>query len=131
MRESTQPSPMPGKQVELLHSATSYSLPSYVTGGKGLPVAMSAFPFVHSLMSLGSASWSRVGLLRGKIIGLSTCEAISWMTSFVNAFGFVDVPMSTCGLTSLMTERRSEWSLPSQSESLRAKGICACVSVSP
>lgn len=72
MRESTQPSPIPGKQVELLHSATSYSLPLYLTGGNGLPVAMRALPFVHSLMSFGSASWSRVGLERGKMIGRST-----------------------------------------------------------
>lgn len=55
-RERTQPRPIPGKQVELLHSATSYSLPLYFTGGKGLPVAMRALPLVHSLMSLGSAS---------------------------------------------------------------------------
>lgn len=72
MRESTQPSPMPGKQVELLHSATSYSFPSYVTGGNGEPVAMRALPFDHSLMSLGSASWRRVGLLSGNTMGRST-----------------------------------------------------------
>jgi len=78
---------MPGKHVLLLHSATSYSLPSYFTGGKGEPVAMSAFPFVHSFKSDGWASWRRVGFERGKIMGRSTCEAISWTISLVKAFG--------------------------------------------
>lgn len=86
---------------------TSYFLPSYSTGGKGLPVAIKALPLVHSLMSFGSASWSRVGLLKGKIIGRSTCLAISLTTSSVKALGLVEVPISTCGLTSLTTERRS------------------------
>lgn len=90
-----------------LNLPTSYFLPSYSTGGKGLPVAIKALPFVHSLISFGSASWSRVGLLKGKIIGRSTCLAISLTTSSVKVLGLVEVPISTCGLTPLTTERRS------------------------
>lgn len=56
---------------------------------------MRALPLVHSLMSLGSASWRRVGLERGKMIGRSTCLAISVTISWVNALGFVEVPMRT------------------------------------
>jgi hypothetical protein len=40
-------------------------------------------------------------------MGRSTWEAISVMTSLVKALGFVDVPIRTCGLTSLMTDSRS------------------------
>ena len=98
---------MPGKQVELLHSATSYSRPLYVTGGKGLPVAMSALPCVHSLMSFGSASCRRVGLERGKMMGRGTWEAISVMMGWVKAFGCVEVPIRTCGFTVRITECRS------------------------
>ena len=53
------------------------------------------------------------------------------MTSFVNALGFVEVPIRTWGLTSLTTERRSLVSAPLESESSRAYGICALVSLSP
>lgn len=111
---------MPGKQVELLHSATSYVVPLYATGGKGEPVAMRALPLDHSLISFGSASWRRVGFERGKMMGRSTCAAISVTTSRVKALGFVEVPIRTWGFTSLITLRRSEWSLPFQSSSSRA-----------
>lgn len=39
---------------------------------------------------------------------MANWEAISWTISFVNAFGFVEVPINTCGFTSLITDRRSE-----------------------
>lgn len=44
VRQRTAPRPMPGKQVELLHSAMSLLVPLYFTGGKGEPVAMRALP---------------------------------------------------------------------------------------
>lgn len=69
---------------------------------------MSAFPLVHSFISFGSASWSRVGLERGKIMGRETWEAISVIISRVKALGFVEVPIRTWGFTALITERRSE-----------------------
>lgn len=106
---------IPGNTVELLHSAISNFMPLYSTGGNGLPVAQRTLPSVHSNRSAGLASWRLVGLLRGKIIGRSTCFAISFTTSLVNAPGFVDVPIRTCGFTSFTTLNRSPCSLPSHS----------------
>ncbi len=82
-------------------------------------------------MSFGSASWSLVGLLSGKIIGRSTCFAISLIISSVKVFGTVEVPMRTCGLTSFTTVRRSSCFLPFHSSSSRAYGLWAGVSLSP
>lgn len=115
MRQRMAPRPMPGKVVELLHSAISYFSPSKGTGGKGLPVAQSTLPSVHLNRSSGFASWRRVGLERGKIMGRSTWEAISLTISSVKAPGWVEVPMRMCGFTCLITLRRSLWSLPSHS----------------
>lgn len=134
-RERITPRPMPGKAVELLHSAlminnhmsvapylierkvlsfqegagrlpTSYRCPLYSTGGNGLPVATRTLPSVQLKRSSGTASCSRVGLLNGRIIGRWTCFAISFTISSVNDFGLVEVPMSTWGFTSLMTESK-------------------------
>lgn len=128
LRLSIAPRPIPGKHVELLHSALwccqsypflasfdgmggylpiSFFTPLCSTGGNGLPVAINAFPSVQVVISLGCASWSRVGLLKGNTMGRSTCFAISLMMSSVKAFGFVDVPIKTCGLTFWMTWNRS------------------------
>lgn len=46
-------------------------------------------------MSSGFASWRRVGFERGKIMGRSTCLAISETISFVKDLGFVEVPIRT------------------------------------
>ena len=137
VRERTAPRPMPGKVTELLHSAVhatisphplyalvylqiSCSSPSNLTGGKGLPVATKHLPLVQSNRSCGFASCSLVGLDRGNITGRSTCLAISSTISFVNAPGTVEVPIRTCGLTSLTTESNPLCSFPSQSLSSRA-----------
>ncbi len=92
---------------------------------------MRALPLDHSLTSLGSASWRRVGFESGKMMGRSTCLDISVTTSWVKVLGFVEVPIRTCGCTSLITLRRDEWSFPSHSLSSRAYGTCAGVSLSP
>lgn len=94
-RLSTTPSPMPGNASLLLHSATSCYLPSKSTGSKGLPVAVSTFPFVHAYRSCGPASCNLVGFESGKMIGRWTSAAIACTISFVNVFGLVLVPMST------------------------------------
>lgn len=108
----------------------SYVVPLWVTGGNGLPVATRARPSVHSYRSTGFASWSRVGLLRGNIIGRSTFLAIARMISSVNAPGLVDVPISTWGWTFLMTDERSRSSSGHPSSS-RAKDIWPSVNLSP
>jgi hypothetical protein len=56
--------------------------------------------------------------------------AISRIISSVKAFGFVDVPISTWGLTLFTTDSRS-LSPSDHSSSLRAKGFCAGVNWSP
>jgi len=109
----------------------SYFFPSYSTGGKGLPVAISALPSVQALRSLGFASWRRVGLLSGRMMGRSTYAAISRTISSVKALGLVEVPIRTCGFTSFTTEMRLSCSLPLHSLSSRAKFTWACVSFSP
>jgi len=106
---------MPGKQVLLLHSAISYSFPSYFTGGNGEPVAMSALPFVHSFRSLGEASWRRVGLESGKIMGRETWEAISWTISLVKDFG----PRDICKSESWEGEGEGERTSRSANENVR------------
>ena len=108
----------------------SYSFPLCLTGGNGEPVATSTFPSVQSYRSCGLASCSRVGFDKGKMMGRSTCFAISCTTSLVKDPGTVDVPIRTWGLTSLITLCRSLWSLFSHSPSSRAYGICAAVSFS-
>lgn len=120
-RESTAPRPMPGNTTELLHSATSISTcaPSLpqgpFTGSKGEPVATRALPSVHLRISSGTASWSLVGLDRGRMTGRSAPLAISLMTSSVKDLGTVDVPTRTLGWISLMTDTR-DVSLPSHSD---------------
>lgn len=70
-------------------------------------------------------------MLRGKIMGRSTCLAISRIISSEKALGFVDVPMRTWGLTCWTTESRSRFLSSGHSESSLAKGIWAGVNLSP
>ena len=115
-------------EVVSTDSQISYSLLLCLTGGNGEPVATSALPSVQSYRSCGLASWSVVGFESGKMTGRSTCFAISRTTSSEKDPGLVEVPMSTCGFTSLMTDSRSPCSLPSHSLSSRANGSWAGVS---
>ena len=49
-----------------------YSFPfGFFVGGNGLPVAISASPFVHSFASFGSTSTSLLGLDKGSMMGRS------------------------------------------------------------
>ena len=73
------------------------------TGGKGEPVATSALPSVHFIASSGSTSHRTVGFDIGKMMGRSTCFAISRMISSLNARECVDVPISTVGFTAFTT----------------------------
>ena len=60
---------------------------------------MSALPSVHLIKSAGFASCNLVGLERGRMMGRSTCLAISLTTDSVKAPARVDVPMRTWGFT--------------------------------
>lgn len=72
-------------------------------------------------MSFGSASCSRVGFERGKMSGCGVEAAMAAQMSRVKALGCVEVPMRMCGLTALITERRSlGGASPLKSESRRA-----------
>lgn len=142
---------MPGKQVELLHSANklqlsilpllrshgpihlpmSIFLPPCSTGGNGLPVATRALPSVQSKRSCGLASCKRVGLLKGKIIGRFTCLDIARTTFSSKAFGFVDVPIRTWGSTRSTTESRSCCLLAGHSSESLANGTWAGFKFSP
>ena len=75
--ETMPPRPSPGKMKTLL--AWPIRRPS--TGGKGLPVAMSARPSVQRTMSSGVASAMAVGFESGITIGRSVPDAISRTTS--------------------------------------------------
>ena len=50
------PRPTPGKMKTLLAWPTMRHVPLYSTGGQGLPVAITARPSVHAVISSGCAS---------------------------------------------------------------------------
>ena len=81
------PKPTPGKMKALLPCPIGKCLSPRTTGSNGLPVAMSAFPSVHSRMSAGSASHELVGFESGKMIGCSVFFAAARIVSSVNAPG--------------------------------------------
>ena len=72
-----------------------------------MPVATNALPSDHVIRSLALASAKTVGFDNGNIIGRSVILHISSTISFVNVFGFVEVPTKIVGLTVLTTSNRS------------------------
>src|SRR6478672_304750 len=91
------PRPTPGKMNELLHCPMVTGPRLVGTGAKGLPVATNARSSVHLRRSLGVASHFEVGFDNGKMIGRSTCFAISRTISSVNAPGWAEVPIRIVG----------------------------------
>ena len=74
-----------------------------MTGSKGLPVAVSTRPSVHSMRSAGSASHFEVGFDSGMMIGRSVWAAMSFTIASVNAPEWVEVPISMVGWTRATT----------------------------
>ena len=105
------PRPTPGKMNALLPWPTRRVRPAWTTEGKGLPVATRARPSVQRRTSSGEASAWLVGLESGKIIGRSTCAAISRTTVSVKAPVAPETPMSTVGRSARTTASRS-WPRP-------------------
>lgn len=64
-------------------------------------------------------------------MGRSTLAVMASTMSLVKDLGFVDVPIRTWGLTSLMMDRRSVVFFPFHSLSSRAKDTWACVRFFP
>ena len=96
-RETVTPCPTPGEMSALLASAIWYSTTSWVTGGNGLPAAMSARRPVQAIRSADRASECEVGLDSGMMTGRTVCAAISVTIGSVNTPGCVEVPISTLG----------------------------------
>src|SRR6266699_6645979 len=69
--------------------------PFFRTGGKGLPVPITARPSVQARRSLGVASDRDVGLDKGKMIGCCVNSATVRTTRSGKAPGWPDTPIST------------------------------------
>ena len=94
----------------------------------GIPVATNAFPSDHFMRSSAFASASFVGFESGKIIGCAEFSHITSTISFVNEFGFVDVPTKIVALTVLTTSSKLvNLSGFAKSERFFAKGFCSGV----
>mmetsp|Transcript_25742 Transcript_25742/g.60719 ORF Transcript_25742/g.60719 Transcript_25742/m.60719 type:complete len:338 (+) Transcript_25742:96-1109(+) len=91
-------SPMPGNTYMLLHCDGVYVDPLSSTGSKGLPVATTARPSVHSYACCGVHSAMLVGLLIGMTIGRSAKSAVRRTTCSVNTFGTAARPSRHVGL---------------------------------
>ena len=82
-----------------------YRCPACRTSSNGLPVATSALPSVQAMRSAGWASHLEVGFDSGKMMGRSTCRAISRTTSSLNEPNCAAVPMSSVGCTCFTASR--------------------------
>src|SRR3990167_127782 len=71
--------------------------PFFIILGNGLPVPMTAAPFVHFNKSSGTASLRLVGLESGKMTGFGVCFAMERTISSVKMSGWPDTPINKCG----------------------------------